>query len=248
MAVYTEVADHELAEFLKHYDLGAVLAFKGIAEGVENSNYLLRTARGTFILTLYERRVESSDLPFFLNLMDHLSARGVPCPVPVHGRDGESLRRLNGRPAALVTFLDGISLSVPDVDQCAAVGRALAELHLAGADFGQRRANALSLSGWRKLSELIGAAADQFEAGLAAEIAMALHQLEERWPDGLPQGLIHADLFPDNVLFLDGRLSGLIDFYFSCSDALSYDVAVMLNAWCFDPHEVFVRPKAAALL
>jgi homoserine kinase type II len=137
---------------------------------------------------------------------------------------------------------------VPDIEQCAAVGRALAELHLAGADFGQRRANALSLGGWHRLVEQIGPAADQLEPGLATEIARALDELEGCWPIGLPQGIIHADLFPDNVLFLDERLSGLIDFYFSCSDALAYDVAVVLNSWCFDPSHSFVRPKSAAFL
>ncbi len=248
MAVYTEVADSDLEEFLKSYDLGAVLSFKGIAEGVENSNFLLRTEAGAFILTLYEKRVAMADLPFFLGLMEHLSGRGISCPLPDRGRDGEALRRLAGRPAAIISFLDGISVRRPQVSHCAALGPALANMHAAGRGFPLRRANALSLDGWPGLVEMSAARADSVEPGLAALISAELTFLESNWPRGLPEGVIHADLFPDNVFFLKERLSGIIDFYFACNDLLAYDLAVCLNAWCFEPDRSFNVTKGRTLI
>jgi homoserine kinase type II len=235
MAVYTEVPDEELADFVARYPLGAVLSCKGIAEGVENSNYLLRTERGHYILTLYERRVERADLPFFLGLMEHLAARGLNCPVPVHADGGAVLGELCGRPAAIVTFLDGMWPRRPSAAHCAALGRTLAAMHEAGRDFPLRRANALSVPHWRALAETAGARADTVISGLAAFLDGELAAIEHGWPTGLPIGVIHADLFPDNVFFLGDRLSGLIDFYFACDDLLAYDLAVCLNAWCFEP-------------
>jgi homoserine kinase type II len=248
MAVYTEVSDEELGEFLQRYDLGEVTAFKGIAEGVENSNFLLQTRRGRFILTLYEKRVAPTDLPFFLGLLDHLSARGVSCPRPVHARDGRALGMLAGRPAAIVTFLDGISPRRPTAAQCAALGAALASLHVAGADFALERPNALGEAAWEPLFAQSRARADEIEPGLAAEIDAELAALSAAWPRDLPAGVIHADLFPDNVFFLAGQVSGLIDFYFACDDALAYDVAICLNAWCFEPDGAFNVTKARALI
>jgi homoserine kinase type II len=248
MAVYTDVAVDELAAFLSAYDLGEVLAYKGIAEGVENSNFLLHTSRGYFILTLYEKRVAANDLPFFLALMEHLAARGLTCPQPVKNRAGETLGRLAGRPAAIVTFLDGMWIRRPSATHCAGLGRALAELHLAGADFAMTRANALSVAGWRALYEQAKGRADGVQAGLAAAIAAELDLLAGSWPRDLPQGVIHADLFPDNVFFLGDRLSGLIDFYFACTDTLAYDVAICLNAWCFEPDHSYNVTKGRALL
>jgi homoserine kinase type II len=248
MAVYTDVAVDELAAFLGPYDLGELLAYKGIAEGVENSNFLLHTSRGYYILTLYEKRVAASDLPFFLGLMEHLAARGLTCPQPVKNRAGETLGRLAGRPAAIVTFLDGMWIRRPSATHCAGLGRALAELHLAGADFAMRRANALSVAGWRALYEQAKGRADGVQAGLAGAIAAELDLLAGAWPHDLPQGVIHADLFPDNVFFLGDRLSGLIDFYFACTDTLAYDVAICLNAWCFEPDHSYNVTKGRALL
>jgi homoserine kinase type II len=248
MAVYTDVAAEELAAFLGAYDLGELLAYKGIAEGVENSNFLLHTSRGYFILTLYEKRVAAADLPFFLGLMEHLAARGLTCPQPVKTRDGETLGRLAGRPAAIVTFLDGMWIRRPSAAHCAGLGHALAELHLAGADFFMRRANALSVAGWRTLYDAAQARADTVQAGLAAAIAAELDMLAACWPRDLPQGVIHADLFPDNVFFLGERLSGLIDFYFACTDTLAYDVAICLNAWCFEADHSYNVTKGRALL
>src|SRR3989338_7951314 len=190
MAVYTEVSDEDLIAFVAEYDIGEVLSCKGIAEGIENTNYLLATGGGTFILTLYEKRVDPKDLPFFLGLMEHLAAKGVPCPVPVKGRDGHALRRLAGRPAAIVTFLDGMWPRKATADHCAALGAALARMHVAGQDFRLRRANGLALGAWRGLLEKCLAHADEVRPGLAAALTAELDHLETRWPRDLPVGVI----------------------------------------------------------
>ncbi len=248
MAVYTEVTDEALAAFLGCYALGTPVAFRGIAEGVENSNYQVRTTAGDFILTLYEKRVDPADLPWFLGLMEHLARRGISCPEPVRGRDGASLRTLAGRPACLTTFLPGVWPRRVRPEHCAPVGAALAALHVAGRDYAATRANALGPSGWPPLLARCGPRADEVQGGLAAELAAASAGILAAWPRGLPAGQIHADLFPDNVFFLDGRLSGLIDFYFAATDLLAYDVAVCLNAWCFEPDFQFNVTKARAML
>ncbi|HZP20599.1 MAG TPA: homoserine kinase [Bauldia sp.] len=248
MAVYTEFNDEEFAAFMAGYDLGKAIAVKGIAEGVENSNYLLSTERGQFILTLYEKRVDPADLPFFLGLMEHLAGRGITCPLPVRSRAGSALGRLAGRPAAIVTFLSGLSVRRPRAEHCREVGAALAHLHLAGEGFPIRRANALSVRGWRPLFEACNGRADEVLPGLGDEVGRELSFLENRWPMDLPAGIIHADLFPDNVFFLGDRLSGLIDFYFACNDMLAYDVAIGINAWCFEPDASLNITKSQALL
>lgn len=248
MAVYTEVSDEELASFIASYGLGELLSFKGIAEGVENTNYIVHTSKGTFILTLYERRVEEGDLPFYLGLMEHLAAHGVTCPTPVHDRQGKNLSRLAGRPAALVTFLEGIWVRRPTAAHCAAVGRATAKLHLGGEGFALRRANALGLSGWKPLYQRFAPRAAEITPELAPLVEGELAFLETAWPRGLPEGIIHADLFPDNVFFLGDELSGLIDFYFACNDAFAYDIAVCLNAWCFEKDMSFNITKGQAFL
>jgi len=248
MAVYTEIPDDELARFLAGYDIGTVVSMKGIAEGVENSNFLLVTERGQFILTLYEKRVDPADLPFFLGLMEHLAEHGITCPLPVRNRDGTALGRLAGRPAAIVTFLPGIWVRRPRAEHCIALGGALASLHLAGSGFAIRRPNALSVGGWRPLFDNCLGRADTVQPGLGAEIARELDTLEAAWPSNLPTGVIHADLFPDNVFFLNDRLSGLIDFYFACNDMLAYDVAICINAWCFEADASLNVTKARGLL
>jgi homoserine kinase type II len=248
VAVYTEFSDEELAGFMRGYDLGAVLSLKGIAEGVENSNYLLATEKGQFILTLYEKRVDPADLPFFLGLMEHLASRGITCPLPVHDRSGKALNRLAGRPAAIVTFLQGMWVRRPRADHCAAVGTALARLHIAGEGFPLKRVNALSVAGWRPLFDNCNGRAGEVQRGMGEEIVSELDLLERIWPKDLPAGVIHADLFPDNVFFLNDRLSGLIDFYFACNDLLAYDVGVCINAWCFEPDGALNVTKARALL
>ncbi len=248
MAVYTEVGDEALARFLEGYDLGAPLSLKGIAEGVENSNYLLHTERGEFLLTLYEKRVEEADLPFFLGLMEHLAQRGVNCPQPVRARFGATIGRLAGRAAAIVTFLEGLSVRRPSVEHCGEVGEALARMHAAGADFPLRRRNALSIEGWPDLFEAAQSRADEVALGLARETAAQLDALQRLWPKALPDGVIHADLFPDNVFFLGDRLSGLIDFYFACNDFLAYDLAICLNSWAFENDAVFNPAKGRAMI
>ena len=248
MAVYTDVTADDLTDFLSRYQIGELRSYKGIAEGVENSNFLLHTSDGNFILTLYEKRVAANDLPFFLGLMEHLAARGITCPQPVKNRQGGVLGKLAGRPAAIVTFLDGLWIRRPHPGHCAAVGEALARLHLAGKDFPNKRANALSIESWRALYEQAKERGDSVRPGLCAEIAKELDALDKSWPRDLPDGVIHADLFPDNVFFLGDRLSGLIDFYFACTDTLAYDVAVCLNAWCFEPDHSYNVTKGRALL
>jgi len=245
MAVYTEVSDTELEAFLAEYDIGDADALKGVAEGVENSNYLLTTSKGQYFLTLYEKRVDPNDLPFFLGLLDHLAARGINCPQPIHGRDGKAYRPLAGRPAAITTFLHGLSPRRIEVRHCAPVGEALAGLHVAGRDFAVVRPNALSVAGWRPLFD---GARRHIDSALAGELQAELDFFEANWPADLPSGVIHADLFSDNVFFLHDKLSGLIDFYFACNDAFAYDVAICLNAWCFEPDRSFNATKARALL
>jgi homoserine kinase type II len=249
MAVYTDIDDDALAAFLAEYDLGAATAFKGIAEGVSNSNFLLETTTGRFILTLFERRFRIEDLPYFIGMMDHLAQKGFPAPLPVRGRDGESLRTLLGKPAVIVTFLQGLSPLRPTPQQCHVLGEGLARFHAALADFRMTRHNDLSIDSWGPMFAGRAAAADALAPGLGGQIAGDLDALKANWPrPGLPTGAIHADLFPDNVFFLDGRLSGVFDFYFACTDALAYDLAVCLNAWCFEQRGEFNLTKGRALL
>jgi homoserine kinase type II len=249
MAVYTDVAADELAAFLGAYDIGELRSYKGIAEGVENSNFLLHTTAGSFILTLYEKRVAKNELPFFLGLMTHLASRGIICPEPLTNKNGEALSTLAGRPAVIINFLEGIWPRKPNAAHCAGVGQALAKMHLAGRDFAMSRANALSVSGWRPLFDQAAARADEVQHGLRAFIAAELDHLEGNvWPKNLPQGVIHADLFPDNVFFLGEDVSGIIDFTFACNDMLAYDVAICLNAWCFESDYSFNVTKARAFL
>ena len=248
MAVYTEVSDSALAAFLDAYAIGTLLSYKGIAEGVENTNFFLHTTAGNFILTLYEKRVREADLPFFLNLMEHLARSGIACPQPVRNRAGTALGRLCGRPAVIVSFLEGVSVKEPGVDHCRALGGALAALHAAGRDFAMIRENNLSVGSWRPLFAQAEAQADTLSPGLAARTRVDLAYLEAAWPTGLPGGVIHADLFTDNVFFIGDTLSGLIDFYFACTDAFAYDLAICLNAWCFSADGRFHRDMAGALI
>ena len=248
MAVYTEVSDLALETFVAGYGIGPVVSCKGIAEGIENSNYLLQTQDSSYILTLYEKRVARDDLPFFLGLMEHLAVHGIACPVPIRDSTGEALRELCGRPAAMVSFLRGMWPRRVMPKHCAALGRAMAEMHLASADFAMSRPNDLSFAGWKTLFDTCRDRADEIQPGLAEELADELVELEACWPIEIEKGIIHADLFPDNVFFLGDRLSGLIDFYFACTDILAYDVAVCLNAWCFEINGDFNITKAKRML
>ncbi len=247
MAVYTQVDDQTLSEFLETYDVGKAISFKGIAEGVENSNYLLEATKGRYILTLYEKRANPDDLPYFLDMMEHLADAGVNAPLPIHDKEGNSLRMLAGRPACMISFLSGVSVSHLTDAHCAELGRALASMHLALADYPPKRANDLSLEGWKDLLSDVKGGADSVENGLQNALEEEIAFLSDNWPNDLPVGTIHADLFPDNVLFTDDKITGLIDFYFGCTDMLAYDLAICINAWCFDEEHRFIESRAKAM-
>ena len=246
MAVYTHVPADALADFLDDYDLGDLINFKGVTKGVENTNYILSMSSGRYVLTLFEKRVEEEDLPFFLDFMKHLSDCGIDAPDPVPDKNGVALKTLCNRPAVIITFLEGEDIADPDEDACAQMGRTLAKMHLYAEDFGDVRQNALGLAGWRALAAKCAPRADECAEELRALIEDEVEELTRIWPDNLPEGAIHADLFPDNVFFQDGELSGVIDFYFSCTDAFAYDLAITLNAWAGDGG--WSQSKAAALL
>jgi len=248
MAVYTNVSDEQLADFLKNYDLGNAISFKGIAEGVENTNFLLETDTGRYILTLYEKRVNTDDLPFFLNLIDHMAKKDIACPTPIAAKDGATLYSCAGRPAALFTFLNGMSVRVPTAHHCARLGTSMAQFHQAGQSFPQERENSFSIAGLRKFYENLAGDLDSIMPNMRTMIEAELECLEKLWPTSLPSGIIHADLFPDNVFFLEDKISGLIDFYFACTDFLSLDLAITINAWCFENDASFNVTKAARLL
>jgi homoserine kinase type II len=248
MAVYTDITDDELAQLLADFELGAPLAFKGIAEGVENSNFLLETETCRYILTVYEKRVREADLPFFLELMRWLAKHGYPSALPMADRSGALVKRVRGKPCAIVEFLSGLSVRRPTVAHCREAGGGLAGLHLAAEGFPASRENDLGQAAWAPMFERLGEAAEALKPGLAATVRQDLEMLEARWPRDLPRGIVHADYFPDNVFFAAGRFAGTIDFYFACVDAFAYDIAVALNAWCFEPDGSFNVTAARALV
>jgi homoserine kinase type II len=247
VAVYTDLTDEELEALLARYDLGRPRAFKGVAEGVENSNFFLETEAGRFILTIYEKRVARADLPFFMEVMEALAAADFPAPRPMRLRDGGFLADARGKPAAIVTFLTGVSPYRPNLAQCRAIGQTLARMHHALDGFFMRRENALGPHAWPALVRPRLNEADRLQPGLAALLETDLAALHAHWPRGLPEGVIHADLFPDNALFLRDDVTGVIDFYFACTDAHAYDIAVCLNSWCFEGRE-FNLTKGRALI
>ncbi len=248
MAVYTQIDDADLTVFLQDYAIGALRSFKGIAAGVQNSNFLVHSTQGRYILTLYESETTSKSVPFFLSLMHHFAAQGIKCPLPITRKDGGLLSTLCGKPAALVSFLDGVSVSTPTPAHCAAMGSALAALHLAGQGFSHMRENNIGHAYWADLFARNRPRTDEIMPGLAAEIEDELKRLAAQWPQDLPRGIIHADLFPDNAFFLEGAVSGIIDFYFACTDFYAYDVAICLNAWCFEADANFNITKARHFL
>jgi homoserine kinase type II len=248
MAVYTDITDEELEALLEDFDLGAPLAFKGIAEGVENSNFLLETQAGRFILTVFEKRVNEAELPFFLGLMRWLAEHDYPSAAPVRDRNGEMLKRVRGKPAVIVAFLSGLSVRRPTVAHCREAGEGLAWLHLASEGFPLTRGNDLGQAAWRPLFSRLATEAEALKPGLAATIDADLELLESRWPSDLPTGVIHADYFPDNVFFQGPKFAAAIDFYFACVDAYAYDIAVALNAWCFEADGSFNITAARAML
>jgi len=232
MAVYTHVDPDDLAALVARYDIGTVLSCKGIAEGVENSNFLLETTGGRFILTLYEKRVQQGDLPFFVELLDHLAKRGSPVPAMIRDREGAAIQQVSARAACVIQFLPGISLTHPTASQCHAAGAALGAMHRAVADFPGARENSMGHHQWRGVAEATGDL-DAVLPGLQATVDAELAWLDANWPADLPAHVIHADLFPDNVLMLGDHVTGLIDFYFAASDFRAYDVAVTHASWAF---------------
>ncbi len=248
MAVYTAITDQDVSRHLLNYNIGKLQSLKGIAEGVQNSNYFLSTSKGQFFLTLYEQMVEEADLPFYIGLMEHLSRNGINCPQPMKMKNGEALSTLCGRPTAIVSFLNGVSVSAPTESQCSEVGQMLARMHLVTASFPMYLENALSQSRWRKFYQRSGSRVGEIDKELPGIMANELDYLDCNWPENLPSGVIHADLFPDNVLFLDGKLSGFIDFYFAANDLLAFDLAVSINAWCFEKDGRFNLCKSRALV
>lgn len=248
MAVYTDITDEELAQLLAGYDLGAPLAFKGIAEGIQNSNFMLDTDAGRFFLTVYEAGIRQSDLPYYLGLMSWLAGHNYPCAKPIANRNGETLSRLRGKPAAIVEFLPGLSVRRPTQAHCREAGGGLARLHLAAGEFPLSRINDLGHTAWAPMFAELNDQAEALKPGLSATIRHDLGQLAERWPRGLPTGVIHADYFPDNVFFRSGRFAATIDYYFACNDTLAYDIAIALNAWCFEADGGFNITSARALL
>ena len=248
MAVYTDITDAELEAFLDGFELGAPLTFKGIAEGVENSNFLLETERGRFILTVYERRAKAEDLPYFLGLMAWLAEHGFPSATPIPDRQGRLLGAIRGKPAALASFMPGLSVRRPTAAHCREAGEGLAWLHQAGQGYPGRRANDLGQAAWAGLFAPLHAEAEALKPGLAATIADDLAALERNWPKALPAGVIHADLFPDNVFFRAGRFAAAIDFYFACDDLFAYDLGACLNSWCFEPDGTFNVTSGQAMI
>ena len=238
MAVYTDLGSEDLARLIAAWDVGTVVSAKGIAEGVSNSNWLIETSGGThgarFILTMYERRIDLGDLPFFLGLLDHLAAAGLPVPRTIHDREGAAFRMVDGKAVALIEFLPGVSPTTPSPAQAFATGAVLARLHAEGADYDQSRANDLSPPQCAALMQRFSPDALRTIDPDMAPIPGAAQDLAERWPTDLPRSVIHSDLFPDNVLMLGDEVSGLIDFYFSCNDFAAYDLAVTHAAWSFD--------------
>lgn len=248
MAVYTQVPSEEMSELLARYDAGELTSAKGIAEGVENSNYLVDTTKRRFILTLYEKRVDAGDLPFFMALLDHLADNGLPVPRAIKDREGKQIQTVAGRPACLIEFLPGVSVTHPTTAQARATGEALGAMHAALADFGLQRPNTLGPEGWKALSAKCGGDLDQIAPGLGDRIARELKLIEQHWPVDLPRSVIHADLFPDNVLTLGDSVSGVIDFYFACTEVRAWDLAVTHAAWCFENDGTGFDPASAAAL
>ncbi|MBB5706838.1 homoserine kinase [Sphingopyxis panaciterrulae] len=247
MAVYTNVDPDELAALVARYDIGTVVSCKGIAEGVENSNFLLETTGGRFILTLYEKRVKADDLPFFVDLLDHLARSGCAVPAMIHDREGAAIQRIAERAACIIQFLPGISLTHPTPRQCEAAGAALGEMHRALEHYPGARDNSMGHRHWRDIADATGDL-DAVQEGLQAMVEEELAWLDARWPNDLPAHVIHADLFPDNVLMLGDRVTGLIDFYFAATDVRAYDVAITHAAWCFSDDGRHCDPTRAAAL
>ncbi len=248
MAVYTRITEQELRARLADFSIGGLSSFEGISDGVENSNYHLFTDTGRYILTLFEKRVNAEELPFYLSYMRHLRQQGIACPMAEKAKNGSEIFTLAGKPAIITTFLNGAWPRDITPAHCAAVGETLARMHLAAQGFSPKRRNGMALPAWRSLIHACQGEADTLENGLFAELGGALDDIEKQWPRSLPQGAVHADLFPDNVFFDGAKLSGVIDFYFACTEIFAYDLMLTLNPWCFDKTGALDTERSSALL
>ena len=253
MAVYTNLNEKQIIDFLKLYNIGKFISFYGITEGIENSNFYLKTSKGEYILTIFEKRVDQYEIPFFINIMKHLSSKNFLCPIPIIDTKKNYLQRLQDKPAIIVSFLSGTSKTQMTDKDVFNVGSNMASMHLKSDDFIDKRRNSLSISGWNQLiiscSETIPTGTlNKIEPHILKEIQHSFDFCKKYWPKVLPQGFIHADMFPDNVFFYDNKISGVIDFYFSCIDILAYDLAIAINAWCFDDNFVFNDKKFNSLI
>lgn len=247
MAVYTQISQTELEKLVSDYDIGNIESFSPIESGIENTNYFIFTNKNRFVLTIYEKRVNTSELPFFLNLMNHLSGKGFVCPVAIANKNGATLSQIKGKACAIISFLEGAETKEITIENIAEVGAGIARMHIAGSDFFSHRKNDFSIEGWKNIYKTIQTRADELTPGLAKEIGDNIDFLERNWPKNLPSGIIHADVFPDNVFFKNNKLAGVIDFYFACNDFFMYELAICLNSWCFEKNFEFNQAKAKAL-
>lgn len=247
MAVYTEIAPEEFKKLLSEYDIGVFKSASGITEGVENTNYLVITETGKYIFTIYEKRVKAADLPFFLGLMEHLSQNDIPCPVPIRDKSGKILKEIHEKPCSMASFLEGEEAKPINAENCIKVGEVMAKMHMASESFSMKRENSMHHGAWKEMFNETKSKANNIEAGLVEEIEKSIEDIDKNWPESLPSGVIHADLFPDNVFFKNKNISGVLDFYFACNDFFAYDLAITMNAWCFDGND-FNSSRAKAML
>ena len=248
MAIYTKVDTHEAKSILKNYNLGELKKIQGIKKGIENTNYLLITTTGKFILTLFEKRVKAKELPFFMNLMLSLNDRKILCPKPIKNKNKKTLFQIKNRQAAICSFVYGKEKNSHTLSECRSIGKNIAKLHMVGKKIKLHRANNLSIKSWIALNQSIKTKANKKIPNIYGFINTLLLDLKKKWPSQLPTGIIHGDLFPDNIFFNKKKFAGFIDFYFSCSDFLIYDIAICINAMCFDKKIKFNKLKANALL
>ena len=248
MAIYTKLTFSEVAVILKNYHLGTLKKLRGIKEGIENTNYLLNTTSGKYILTLYEKRVNSKELPFFINLMSYLNAKKIVCPKPISNINKKNIFKIKNKYASISSFVYGKDKSNHSINECKLIGKNIAKLHIVGKGAKIKRTNNLSINSWIKLNRSIKKKANQKIPGIYEFIDTILNRIKKNWPKNIPSGIIHGDLFPDNIFFIKKKFSGFIDFYFACNDFLVYDLAICINALCFDKKNQLNQKKMEAIL
>jgi homoserine kinase type II len=248
MAVYTKLEHQEVRKFLEQYNINNFKDYKGITEGVENTNYLIKTSEQDYILTIYEKRVDENDLPFFIKLLSYLSENKFPCPKPIANKNNEKINRIKNKNAALVTFLNGQSKNKITSEECFEIGKITAQLHEITKKFDINRKNNLSIENWESIFEKTIKQKIDLDESIIKKTKNYLNFLKDKWPKNLPQGIIHADLFPDNIFFTNNKVSGIIDFYFACNDFFAYEIAICINSLCFDNNSTFNMTKAKNLI